>query len=156
MFADRVIFVCIIIFTGVYVWGTTQIPTLQIGDPLGPKAFPYLLSIGLVIAAAMLLVDILRARKNGQVEEAKKKEPEDWRHLLVIAAVTIWTGLFYAMFEPLGYILSSAIFLIGLMVFFNRGKWIANILTAALFPVGSFYLFVHVLGVTLPSGILSF
>ena len=40
---DRVIFACTIIITVVYLYATTLIPSLEIGDPLGPKAFPRLL-----------------------------------------------------------------------------------------------------------------
>jgi putative tricarboxylic transport membrane protein len=39
---------------------------------------------------------------------------------------------------------------------FNRGKWIANVLTSILFTIGSYVLFVKILGVVLPRGILSF
>ena len=43
-----------------------------------------------------------------------------------------------------------------MMAVFNSGKWIANTLTAVLFAIGSYVLFVKVLGVALPTGILSF
>ena len=36
--ADRVILVCTVVIATVYLYATTLIPTLEIGDPLGPKA----------------------------------------------------------------------------------------------------------------------
>ena len=40
MVTDRVILVCTVIIALVYLYATTLIPSLEIGDPLGPKAFP--------------------------------------------------------------------------------------------------------------------
>jgi hypothetical protein len=39
---------------------------------------------------------------------------------------------------------------------FNRGKWLANGLTSVLWSAGSYVLFVKILGVVLPVGILGF
>ena len=63
MLTDKVIFVATLILAAVYFYATSQIPSLEIGDPLGPKAFPRLLGIGLLITAGILLMEILRARK---------------------------------------------------------------------------------------------
>ncbi len=154
--ADRVIFVCIIIFAAVYFYATSQISTLQIGVPLGPKAFPYLLGIGLLIAAGLLLTEILQARRTQALHEAAVKERADWRHLLLIGAVIVWTTAYFAVFEWLGYMISTAIYLFVLMAYYNRGKWIANTLTAVLFAIGSYVLFNEILGVSLPGGLLKF
>ncbi|HWI15013.1 MAG TPA: tripartite tricarboxylate transporter TctB family protein [Burkholderiales bacterium] len=157
MLADRIIFVCIIVFAGLYLYATSQIPALEIGDPLGPKAFPRLLGAGLFITAVMLLMEILRDRRAGaaQQEPAEKRAVERG-HYMVIAAVVVWTGIYYAVFEHLGYMLATAIFLFVLMAYFHRNRWLTNGLTAVIFSVASYALFVKALGVTLAPGILSF
>ena len=66
MSVDRVIFVCILVLTAVYFYATAQIPTLEIGDPLGPKAFPRLLGIGLLITAGLLFFEMRTAAKRPQ------------------------------------------------------------------------------------------
>ena len=38
----------------------------------------------------------------------------------------------------------------------NRDRWVANVLTSLLWAVGSYALFVKVLGVSLPAGVLGF
>ena len=50
---------------------------------------------------------------------------------------------------------TTTLYLLGLMSWFNRGKWLVNVLTAALFSVGVYILFVK-LDVNLPKGILPF
>jgi putative tricarboxylic transport membrane protein len=151
---DRIICVILLALAAVYFYATAQIPSLEIGDPLGPKAFPILLGIVLLIAVVMLFIETLMAGAG----EAKRLEwrREDRRHLLLIGGVTLWTALYFGTFDSAGYLVSTAIYLFVMMAVFNRGKWIANTLTAVLFAVGSYVLFVKVLGVALPTGILSF
>jgi len=151
--ADRVIFVCTLVLAGVYFYATAQIPTLEIGDPLGPKAFPRLIGIGLLITAGMLLVEILRNRKIDP--PATAGPPQNYSHFPVIAGVVVWTALYFWVFQKLGYVLSSAIYLFALMAYFHRGKWVTNTLTAVLFAGISYQMF-SMLGTSLPRGVLPF
>lgn len=156
MIADRVIFVCMIVLAAIYFYATTQIPSLEIGDPLGPKAFPYLLGISLLIATGLLLTEMLTAKAEKEPHKTAVLEKEVLGHLLVIAGVVVWTGVYFAVLEALGHMITTAVYLLPLFAYFNRGKWISNVLTSVLFTIGSYLLFVQVLGVTLAKGILSF
>lgn len=154
MTTDRVIFVCTLIVAAVYFYATTLIPTLEIGDPLGPKAFPRLLGVCLLIAAGLFFLEMWKDRKE-QVQRPARAAPRDWRHLWIIAAVTIWMGIYYAVFEKLGYVVATTIFLLALMAWFHRGKWLSNVLSTVLFSVLSFVMFVK-LDVNLPRGVAAF
>jgi putative tricarboxylic transport membrane protein len=154
MMTDRVIFVCTIIIAAVYLYATTLIPSLEIGDPLGPKAFPDLLGIFLLIAAGLLFLEMLKDHK-AKVAPPPEGEMAPWRHVGLIIAIAVWTGMYYAAFERIGYIVSTAIYLLALMAWFHRGKWVANVLTAVLFAGLSYWMFVT-LDVRLPTGILPF
>ncbi|HEV8517360.1 MAG TPA: tripartite tricarboxylate transporter TctB family protein [Burkholderiales bacterium] len=151
---DRIICLIGLALAAIYFYATAQIPSLEIGDPLGPKAFPILLGTVLLIAIVMLFVETLTAG----ADEAKRVHwwREDRHHLLLIGGVTLWTALYFWTFESAGYLVSTAIYLLAMMAVFHRGKWIANTLTAVLFAIGSYLLFVKVLGVVLPTGILGF
>ena len=150
MMTDRVIFVCTIVIAAVYLYATTLIPSLEIGDPLGPKAFPRLLGITLLIAAGLLGLEMWRDRKQRAAPAGSELAP--WRHTGIIVAVTVWTGVYYAVFDKLGYVIATTIYLLALMAWFNRGKWVANVLTAVLFSVLSYIMFVK-LDVNLPRGV---
>lgn len=152
--ADRVIFVGILVLAGVYFWATAQIPTLEIGDPLGPKAFPRLLGVGLLISAAMLLAEILKARKSEPA--AEPGEPEDTSTYKIVAGVVVATGIYFALFEPLGYAISTSLFLLAMTYYFNKGKLLTNVLTSILYGFISYYVFTTLLGVNLPRGVLPF
>lgn len=164
MFIDRIIVVCTVVLALLYFYGASLIPSLQIGDPLGPKAFPYLIGIGLLVSAAWLLLETRQAGKSGVADppdladlaDQADRAPEDNRHLLVIAGVVAWIAFYFALFEPVGFLLATPVSLLGLMVYFNRNKWVANVLTSVLFPVGIYFLFSKVLGVNLAKGLLPF
>jgi putative tricarboxylic transport membrane protein len=152
MMADRVIFVCTIVIAAVYFYATTLIPTLEIGDPLGPKAFPRLLGVCLLIAAGLFFLEMWKDRKAQQPSPASGAR--DLRHLWAIAGVSVWMGIYYSVFEKLGYVVATTIFLLVLMAWFNRGKWLANVLSAVLFCILSFVMFVK-LDVNLPRGVVA-
>lgn len=176
MIADRVIFVLILVLAGVYFWATQQIPSLEIGDPLGPKAFPRLLGIALLVTAALLAGEMWKARKEKPppAEEATKVDHSVLAsrggyagplsralagtnvEYLVVAGVAVWTGLYFLSFEPLGFMIATTLYLLGLTNFFNRGKWTTNIVTSILFPICGYFLFTKALGVNLARGILPF
>lgn len=151
---DRIVFVSILVLAGVYFWATSQIPTLEIGDPLGPKAFPRLLGVGLLISAAMLLAEILKARKSAPAAESS--EPQEASTYKIVAGVVVVTGIYFAVFEPLGYAISTSLFLLVMTFFFNKGKLWTNVLTSILYGFISYYIFTTALGVNLPRGILPF
>jgi len=66
--------------------------------------------------------------------------------------VTVWTGIYFWVFDKLGFIVSTTLYLLALMAWFNRGKWLANVLTAVLFSVLAYIMFVK-LDVNLPRGV---
>jgi putative tricarboxylic transport membrane protein len=152
MIADRVIFVLILLLAGVYFWATQQIPSLEIGDPLGPKAFPRLLGIALLVTAALLAAEMWKARKEPRQPAAAGLKAE----AIVVGGIAVWTWLYFFVFEPAGFMIATTLYLLGLTNFFNRGKWITNIVTSILFPVCAYFLFTKALGVNLARGILPF
>jgi len=152
--ADRVILVCTIIVAAIYFYATTLIPTLEIGDPLGPKAFPRLIGIVLLIGAAMLALEIWRERAKAAGKGAGVAT-FDPAVVKVLAVVVIWIGLYFATLERLGFVLATFAFLLPMMAWFNRGKWLVNALSAAAFSAMTYWLFVA-LEVRLPRGVLPF
>ncbi len=151
--ADRIVFVGSVLLAAVYLYATSQIPSIEMVDPLGPRAFPLLLGVSLFVVAGLLLLEIRRRRTDAPGSPAPS---QNRGYGLMIAAVSGWMALYFAAFEKLGYLISTMGFLLCLMAYFNRGRWMANLLTALLFSGGSFLLFTKVLGVALPGGLLAF
>jgi putative tricarboxylic transport membrane protein len=155
---DRIILACILVLAGIYFWATTQIPTLEIGDPLGPKAFPRLLGVGLLITAAMLLGEIITNRKAEQGAKASSAaDAKEEGNAKVVVAAVVATAIFFVLFEPVGYVISTTLYLIAMTyVFHKKGIWMTNLLTSVIYGIGSYYAFTQLLGVNLPRGVLPF
>jgi putative tricarboxylic transport membrane protein len=140
----------------VYSYATSQIPSHVIGDPLGAKVFPYLLSIALIAAALLLLFETYRTKRQeaSKTDEESRKEK---RHLAVVGAVVSWTILFVVLLEPLGFLLSTSLYLVVFMTCLNsKQKLLRNIVVSAVFSAAFYMLLVKGLGVTLAKGILHF
>jgi putative tricarboxylic transport membrane protein len=164
---DRYVVAFAVALAALYFYAIELIPTLSIGDPMGPKAIPRMLGVALLISAALLLVEMRMARRKSDAgvlptlpAEATPPElaepPTGPRHLAVIGAVVVWTGLYFLAFEPLGYAIATSVYLLGLTAYFNRGRWLANASTSVLFSFVSYLLFTRVFGAQLAAGILPF
>lgn len=155
MKADRFIFVCTLLLAGIYFYAIEQIPTLQIGDPMGAKAIPRVLGVALLITAGLLLLEMRAARKEKAPVADVAPAAEKGQYLLV-SAVVVWTGLYLLTFEWLGYAIGTTIYLIALMAYFNKDKWMANVLTSVLFSFGSYIAFTKLFDTPLAPGFLPF
>jgi putative tricarboxylic transport membrane protein len=151
--ADRALAILMIVLAVVYLLATTRVPVLQIGDPLGPRAFPYLIGIAAIAAAIWLLLESAARARAG----AKQAPPAaQSHHPLAVALVLAWMVAFYTVLEALGFIVATTLFLLGLTGYFNRNRWLVNITASLLFPICIYIAFTRVLSISLPRGVLPF
>ncbi len=151
--ANRIIVLSTIILATLYFFGISSIEIPQLGDPLGPRAFPILVGIGLFLAAGMLILEMRFSR--APASDASEKESSSTKQSRwVIIAALIATALYFAAFERIGYPVATCVYLIAMTAFFHRGHWMINIATSFLFSFGSYFMFTSLLGIQLPRGIL--
>ena len=87
------------------------------------------------------------------VDSGAAKPPS--RHLL-LAGLVAWTALYYAAFEPAGYVIATLVYAFGALLFFHRSRWYLNLLIAMGFTAVAYLVFAEGLNVVLPAGLLSF
>jgi putative tricarboxylic transport membrane protein len=122
-------------------------------DPVGPKFFPMVIGIGLIVLAALLAIAIPRGSK-GEAdagEDVDPNTPGDWR------TVGLLIGLFVAVIvlvEPLGWPITGTLLFAGGATILGSRHYIRNIVIGAVLALGSFYGFYSGLGIPLPAGIL--
>ena len=139
----------------IYLVATYNLRTLVVVDPLGPKAFPALLGILMLLCGISLAITSWQ-RYRSQVSSIPEDESGARNsHPIAVGAVASWLLGYYLVFEPLGFVLATIFFLFGLMVYFNRGHWLTNAIVAILFPVVLDFIFSYVLGLTPAQGLLS-
>lgn len=155
--ADIWLAVCVMVMACAYLYADARLPAERIGDPLGPKAFPALVGIGLLLSGLLLLLETWRKRKSID-DPALVKPPEvpGAKHQsTILVAMVVWVTLYYSVFTRLGYVVSTVAFLLGLLSYFHRGHHVANVTIAIGFTVVFDLLFSRFLGVPLPAGLLS-
>ena len=131
--------------------------TLEAGfakvDPVGPKLFPIVIGVVLIVLAVVLAVAIPR----GSVGEADAGEdvdpnmPSDWRTVGLLVGVFVATIL---LVKPLGWAITGALLFAGAATILGSRHYVRNIVIGAVLSVGSFYAFYSGLGIPLPAGIL--
>lgn len=140
-----------------YLLSTYSIRSVEIVDPLGPKAFPALLGIALLLCGVSLAAKTLIGHYRPREAASDTLGAEsNGGHPLAVLAVGAWLLAYYFVFEPLGFLLSTMVLIFGLTAYFNRGHWITNTAVAILFPIVIDLIFSHVLGRAPAPGILSF
>jgi putative tricarboxylic transport membrane protein len=111
-------------------------------DPVGPKALPLVAAVILFAAGGALL---LRPRASSP-----------WPSARVLGRMASATGVFLAyalVLEPMGFVLATT----GTMTALSRlfgGSWLKSVVAAFALSVVLWYLFVWVLGLPLPMGLL--
>ncbi|MGE0802357.1 MAG: tripartite tricarboxylate transporter TctB family protein [Lautropia sp.] len=123
-----------------------RMPAGMAGQP-GPAMFPLGLGAGLLLTGIGLAVRALRLTG----EEADL--------VVEIGHKQVWIGLaalagFALLFEPLGYPLSTVLFMTVLLRAWSELKWPVVLLAALVAAAISWYFFVQLLGVHLPLGLL--
>lgn len=140
-----------LLLAAAYVYATSTLPSMEIGDPLGPKAFPVLLGILLALAGVLLLIESRSSRKfSAEVPSRIAARPH------AVAGVAIATGVFFALLEPLGYLIAFTLYLFLVMLWLHGRRPVICLAISVLFAIGSYALFAKALGVTLSKGFLYF
>ncbi|MFN3002324.1 tripartite tricarboxylate transporter TctB family protein [Mycolicibacterium wolinskyi] len=122
-------------------------------DPVGPKLFPLVIGIVLIVLAVVLAVAIPR----GSVGEADAGEdvdpnsPGDWRTVGLLVGLFV---LVIVLVEPLGWAITGTLLFAGAATILGNRHYVRNIAIGAVLSVASFYAFYSGLGIPLPAGIL--
>jgi putative tricarboxylic transport membrane protein len=121
--------------------------------PVGPAAVPVVVGGLLVIVSIFLAIDVWRGGR-GEPEGGEDIElggGTDWRTILIVAAAFLANAF---LIEPLGWPVSGAILFWGSAFALGSRHYIRDAAIAIVLSVGSWYLFVLGLGISLPVGIL--
>lgn len=120
----------------------------------GPGFFPLILTLFLFILSAILFLDKLKKNKHSKSDGAGRVDAPDFSDMKKVALYLFFVFLFYFLFEPLGYLLTVLLFLFLVFKFQGKTKWLASILIPILTACFILFVFVNLLGVTFPEGIL--
>lgn len=130
--------------TGVYSFTALKIGTIS--QP-GPGMFPLICGAGIVV---MCLLWLFRNRNVCNSSEPLWSKMNWVRPVLAVATMIVYASLM----EELGYVLSTLLFLITWQILIEREKWRKTAIIAIVGTISMYVIFVYLLKVALPEGIL--
>jgi putative tricarboxylic transport membrane protein len=144
--SDRILgAVCVVVASGM-AWAAQGYAAAISYEPVGPRAFPLLLS-GLMALAGLWLVFKPGVGKSTAVFDAGNFTR------IGISALSIMA--YAALFQTLGFIVATALIALPVGMAFG-GRWKQTLLGGLGLGVALFFLFDKLLDVVLPAGVLSF
>ncbi len=121
-------------------------------DSSGPGPF-FLPFISALVIAGLSIALLLQSQKQPETGAAAPQKKRMWNRLIWIVA---WCFAYGFTIEKLGYLLSTGVVTFALLAYFNRRKWILNLLFSLLTPISIYILFDTLLKVPLPRGYFGF
>lgn len=132
--------VFMVLSIGIYLYSET-FTVSSVGIAIGPKALPSFLAVVLFVLSAMNLYTAIKSNA------AAKKEKLEYKKFLIFLVSLI---LYSLLIEPLGYIISTFLFLMVGFQTMEKGGYLKSALIAAAFAGGIYYLYVEVAMGVLP------
>jgi putative tricarboxylic transport membrane protein len=127
--------------------GSMNLPKANLGNPNGPLYFPIGLSVFMLIFSIFYFF---------QEWKSISAHNEDIKLLLkgrtpkLIGLTVLYGGIYALIFERLGFLFSTILFLGALLFTVNGRKIVVNLIVAISFSFLSWYAFSVLLGVSLP------
>jgi len=142
---DRYSSVCFALVGALFVIESRNISTSAYGSEVGPNLFPMGLGIILIILSLRLFWESTRARTESST--ATEGKTLQYKRFLVIFAATL---LYVYLLEPVGYVITTFLFLFVTFKVMGSKSYIQTTLVAFAFSAGVYYVYVHLLQGTLP------
>jgi putative tricarboxylic transport membrane protein len=131
-----------------------RVPTVTF-DLIGPYGFARVVAGIFIIAGSVLLVRQVMALRAGMPPEAvaqgNEDEPGYPASARRAAALMAATFAYPILLDPIGYSLSSFLYILAGLLIYNERKW-WGIPLALVYALGTFWIFAVVLRVPLPGG----
>jgi putative tricarboxylic transport membrane protein len=121
--------------------------------PVGPKAIPFLVGALLLVVSGLLARDVWRGGRGEPEggEDVDLSHGSDWKTVALLAVAFVANLL---LIERLGWPVSGAVLFAGAAAAMGSRHYVRDAVIAIVMSVGTWYLFVLGLGITLPVGIL--
>ncbi len=151
---QRIVSIFFLIFSAAYLVGSLSLPLGTARKP-GPGILPVAIGVFLSFTSLLYFVKVFLLEKISSKDD-KEKEIHSSRNFLRLMGLLFFLCFYGLFFKILGYMLSTTIFMMGVMPLLEVRKWTQILLVSILTAGFSYYFFTAVLQVNLPQGIIPF
>jgi putative tricarboxylic transport membrane protein len=145
---ENVLVLCFAVLTAVYFYQTLSLQRTLMSDFVGPALFPQLVSGGALILVVIYFFQQRVAKARAAARESDEAGPRaDLSALLPIVPIVFYVLIF----EPLGFLFSTAIYIFLAMVQFGQSV-AKSLIYAVSMAIAFFVLFYYVLLTEVPMG----
>lgn len=144
--ANIILGITILIIGVLYLW---QVMLLPKSETLlnSSQSFPLIIGITLVLLSVLLILKEVFFNKGGQ-EEATEPVRINWFSWIFY---TVSTGIYIFVLIPfVGFIVSTLIFIIAMILYFREIKWYTAVVTAGTTMLFIYFIFNQLLNINLP------
>lgn len=120
-------------------------------NAIGPRAFPYLVALMLVVSAVAVIIATLRGH-GGQAEEGEDVDEHARTDWTTVGVLTILFLVFGLMIEPIGWPIAVTVLFSGSAWKLGASRWWMALIIGAIMGLLTQYLFGTLLGISLPAG----
>lgn len=117
------------------------------GSSVGPKIFPMGLGAALIALSILLIIESYKSKPKEQHDSAESLSSPQYKRFFIILGSAIGYVL---LLEPLGYLITTFVFLLISFQVLEKGKWLNSLLIAAAFSAVIYFGYVNILGGFLP------
>jgi len=142
--SDRILgAACVIVAAGM-AWASKDYAAAISYEPVGPRAFPLLLSVLLAIGGSWLIV-----------RPAPHESGLGLASIRTLGLAVVAVFAYALLFETIGFVLATAVMAVPIGIAFG-GSWKQALLGGLGLGIGCYVMFDKLLDVVLPTGVLSF
>jgi putative tricarboxylic transport membrane protein len=139
---------------GVFLLVETQRIVVPVNaNAVGPRFFPTVVGVVLVVVSLWLAVDVLRGGSGDMeaAEDVDTSRSSDWRTLGLLSAVFLGHAI---LLEAVGFPITAAVLFFGIAASLGSRRWARDAAIAVVMATLVFVVFARGLGVGLPVGVL--
>lgn len=140
----------LLLLSGAIIIYILRSPSIQDSSGPGPFFLPTMAAIVICGLSIALLYQSIKSSPKIKDFSPKRRM---WNRLVWII---VWCFIYGAVIEKIGYLLSTGLVTFALLAYFNRKKWVLNIIFSLGTPISIYFLFDTLLKVPLPKGWFGF
>ena len=140
-----ILLVCLVYGYAAWFVMDAQLPPFMARNPVWPSSFPKILAIGGSLFALIVLVSPHKPKADPDIDLSRWSDYNYGQALALLALMAAYALLLL----PLGFLLSTFLFLLLGSLTLGERRWIAMLLASGIASVGIWYLVQEVLGIFL-------